>query len=367
MTEIRVPKKIVNAPYWSLGDHFLRFDEAQGLTPEQIADLFASLGLGTMATLDIGDHGLASPNLLNTAPWPNATLDNISGVVTGSYYVTFEGGAGGPLPSGNYGVVEVWRRSSSHILMIFRNINGRSFVRYSTTGGVTWSAWVESVRAGDFGLGAVGVETPLLTDFHDASLPNGFYRWEGVQTANAPVASTGGGAIKFMRSNGVAAWLASRTAAGATSEPFFYVKTTYSSSPILWGPWRHLFHSGNVVGVVSQSGGVPTGAIIERGSNSDGEFVRFADGTQICMHTTVLSTPLTARGNVFFSGTSIPFWDFPASFISPPSGSVSNTASDWQWYGVISAANNRFRPQMWSSAAGNVNIPVRMIAIGRWF
>ncbi|MFH5101210.1 integrase, partial [Citrobacter freundii complex sp. 2024EL-00219] len=34
----------------------------------------------------------------------------------------------------------------------------------------------------------------------------------------------------------------------------------------------------DVVGTVSQSGGVPTGAIIERGSNSNGEYTKFADG-----------------------------------------------------------------------------------------
>lgn len=39
----------------------------------------------------------------------------------------------------------------------------------------------------------------------------------------------------------------------------------------------------NILGALGQSGGVPTGAIIERGSNSNGSYVRFADGTQLCM------------------------------------------------------------------------------------
>jgi len=38
----------------------------------------------------------------------------------------------------------------------------------------------------------------------------------------------------------------------------------------------------NILGTVSESGGVPTGAIIERGSNANGEFVKYADGTMIC-------------------------------------------------------------------------------------
>ncbi|WP_415918884.1 hypothetical protein [Tateyamaria sp. SN6-1] len=42
------------------------------------------------------------------------------------------------------------------------------------------------------------------------------------------------------------------------------------------------FGPGSVLGTVGLSGGVPTGGIIERGSNSNGSYVRFADGTQIC-------------------------------------------------------------------------------------
>ena len=38
----------------------------------------------------------------------------------------------------------------------------------------------------------------------------------------------------------------------------------------------------DIVGTVSQSGGDPTGAVIERGSNDNGEYTRFADGTQVC-------------------------------------------------------------------------------------
>ncbi|MHA3884558.1 hypothetical protein [Stutzerimonas degradans] len=42
------------------------------------------------------------------------------------------------------------------------------------------------------------------------------------------------------------------------------------------------FRRGNILGAVSQAAGVPTGAIIERGSNANGEYVKWADGTQIC-------------------------------------------------------------------------------------
>lgn len=58
------------------------------------------------------------------------------------------------------------------------------------------------------------------------------------------------------------------------------------------------YSPGNIVGSVSQSGGVPTGAIIQRGSNANGEFVRFADGTQICTRYSVTNSPVGPNGRV---------------------------------------------------------------------
>lgn len=41
------------------------------------------------------------------------------------------------------------------------------------------------------------------------------------------------------------------------------------------------YRRGNILGTVSQSAGVPTGAVIESGSNANGWYVKFADGTMI--------------------------------------------------------------------------------------
>jgi hypothetical protein len=42
------------------------------------------------------------------------------------------------------------------------------------------------------------------------------------------------------------------------------------------------FNKTNILGTVSQFGGVPTGAVIESGTNANGYYVKFADGTMIC-------------------------------------------------------------------------------------
>ena len=73
-----------------------------------------------------------------------------------------------------------------------------------------------------------------------------------------------------------------------------------------WSPWRETFTQASVLGPVSQSAGIPTGAVIERGSNANGPFVRFADGTQICRHVVAAASGAAAT------------WTFPAAFSEAP-------------------------------------------------
>jgi hypothetical protein len=63
----------------------------------------------------------------------------------------------------------------------------------------------------------------------------------------------------------------------------------------------------DILGTVAQSSGLPTGSIIERGLNSNGEYVRFADGTQIAWIAPVTFT----RASGGFASVSL---TFPASF-----------------------------------------------------
>ena len=52
-----------------------------------------------------------------------------------------------------------------------------------------------------------------------------------------------------------------------------------------WTSWRKLYHTGNLLGTVSQSGGDPTGAVFEDDSNDDGHYIRYASGKQECWRT----------------------------------------------------------------------------------
>ena len=67
---------------------------------------------------------------------------------------------------------------------------------------------------------------------------------------------------------------------------------------------------GNVTGPVSQSGGVPTGAVMESGSTANGSYVRFADGTQLCR----FELPASYLDGARIGAT----WTFPAVFAGTP-------------------------------------------------
>ncbi len=78
---------------------------------------------------------------------------------------------------------------------------------------------------------------------------------------------------------------------------------------------------GTLLGPVSQSGGVPAGAVIERGSNANGDYVRFADGMLVC---TKAGYSVPYNGPAILYGT----WIFPAVFVTG-SETVVSVLPDW--------------------------------------
>ena len=84
-----------------------------------------------------------------------------------------------------------------------------------------------------------------------------------------------------------------------------------------------MYNQGNILGTVSESSGVPTGAIIERGSNANGEYVKYADGTMIC-------TAFIGNVTVSVAATSqeVFVYPFAATFTVEPIFLVSGQATN---------------------------------------
>ncbi|OHV81601.1 hypothetical protein [Rhizobium sp. LCM 4573] len=123
------------------------------------------------------------------------------------------------------------------------------------------------------------------------------------------------------------------------------------------------FRRGNILGTVSQTGGTPTGALIERGSNANGEYVRYADGTQICISPLLQPTTNVAVGSLFRSNPIAQA--FPANFVATPHG-FGHAAADSAWVNAqVVSATGGWNMVAWASFNGGVFS--RIGAIGRWF
>ncbi len=122
-----------------------------------------------------------------------------------------------------------------------------------------------------------------------------------------------------------------------------------------------LFGRANVLGAVSQAAGVPGGAIIERGSNANGDYTRYADGTQICWIRDFLTLVSAAA-----------VWTFPATFITATSPSVlaaqqPGTTRFNIWVAAQTAASNCSIRSSDTSNSEAVAPYCTLFAIGRWF
>jgi hypothetical protein len=112
-----------------------------------------------------------------------------------------------------------------------------------------------------------------------------------------------------------------------------------------------------LLGTVSQAAGVPTGAVIETGSDTNGRYVRYADGTQLCFDTRLSSAAGSAT------------WTFPVAFVDAdiqvlitPGGTLP------RFVGVSALFATSASFDAWASdGTTRVAIYVRALAIGRWF
>lgn len=117
-----------------------------------------------------------------------------------------------------------------------------------------------------------------------------------------------------------------------------------------------VFHQQNILGSVSLSGGIPTGRIIESGSNANGYYVRFANGLQICTH--------VSNGDTGGAAT----WTYPSSFVSTAglTVAISPGASAARFGTSEGVFTTRLEFSVYSVAGTRTAQAARLMAIGFW-
>jgi len=123
---------------------------------------------------------------------------------------------------------------------------------------------------------------------------------------------------------------------------------------------------GTILGTVTQEGGVPTGGVIERGSTANGDYVRFADGTQICTSGDIPTGPISNQAGALFQSNHLA-WTFPAPFAPgyPPilTGESGNTGA-WPTFAPHGVLSTGLKAT--ALIAITVGLNLRLCAIGRW-
>lgn len=142
-----------------------------------------------------------------------------------------------------------------------------------------------------------------------------------------------------------------------------------------WSAWRMVYDQTTVLGTVSQSGGVPTGALIESGSNANGEYARFADGTQICRYanSSYDLSAAVAPGSISAAHALA----FPAAFVGAVAKSICGQPSNVGGSRILgsslhmdsTAINWTFTCHNLAAAALTPTqvLGLQLLAVGRWF
>lgn len=135
-----------------------------------------------------------------------------------------------------------------------------------------------------------------------------------------------------------------------------------------------LYSRDSILGTVSQSGGVPTGAIIERGSNANGGYVRYADGTQICTGAVTVSGTSWAAMVGGGSYSPVASATFPATFTGTPKCTFTGRDSDVigrSGYVSFFEASTSGIPAIYMAShvapVASADIFADIIAVGRWY
>ena len=202
----------------------------------------------------------------------------------------------------------------------------------------------------------------------------GIYRIDSADAAtitNVP-ANTTGGMLEVMNqgaltTRGAAAFAIQRYTMrrAANAVPRVWLRQNDSASVASWGAWVEEYNQGSLLGTVAQTGGLPTGAVIQRGTGTNGEFVRFADGTLICTKVNLsAATASTALGSLFTSANVT--WTFPSPFIAAPAVSGAVDASD-AWLSAAAPATTSVVLRVISAVTKATATNMRATAIGRWF
>lgn len=133
------------------------------------------------------------------------------------------------------------------------------------------------------------------------------------------------------------------------------------------GPGKLTSPGGSAFVGVCKSG-TENGAIIERGSNANGEYVRFADGTQICTKFITINLAINEASTMYGYVSTPQYWTFPATFVSDTTYSGAVLGFSARSLAIGSAGVDSLEWKVTSNASNSsATRYVTLNVFGRWF
>lgn len=202
---------------------------------------------------------------------------------------------------------------------------------------------------GAYGLGGAG---SLLTDYDIPPSKNEFFEGAGGNAiGDAPVGASFWPGLNVYRTS-------SQRAA----------RVSINTNEMIVDGWTgttkemrfKTFTNKNILGAVSRLNGIPNGAILERGSNSNGKYVKFANGLLFCIGTRNIILNDAPAGSAL--------WTFPAEFTSSPSVDFLLPNSNYFPYtGPQSLTQALLGARLWTGSNITVTLTVVATALGFWY
>jgi hypothetical protein len=212
------------------------------------------------------------------------------------------------------------------------------------------------LRVGAFGLGSQAI---LDSTSWNAITHSGLYRTSSTTTTGIPTATAGWVMLHIEGETATATQIAMRT----TVDDLRIRRRTAGT----WGAWVAVYTASNLLAAVSQASGVPTGGVIERGSNANGEFVRFADGTMHCTRANLsVTNASTAVGTLFRSSANVT-WTFPVAFVAAPVVRADCDNADCWATTAAAPTTTTSALRAISPVSQAAALTIRAVATGRWF
>ena len=214
----------------------------------------------------------------------------------------------------------------------------------------------------------IGAETaPDLIDVNTTDAESGLYRVV-VGTLNRS-SLPGDGGIGYMIINRLSGSPLINQIWTENSTGRVFSRTYLSGG---WQNWIIGYDRNNIIGTVSQSGGVPTGAVIEEDSNSFWSWVKLASG-DMTAHARIVHDNVdinVARGSIFESTNFTPP-DIPSGFISGQLTVATDyyALDDVSVFGSSAGGSNAFQQYRFIRATATTgrSVVANIMLKGRWY